>query len=323
MPQFNEAQIKMALTAAKDLSAAKDARRQYATLRQADVSERSETRTNQRTLENLLGSFFTKSGFEVDKFEEVLAQNQSALRRMAENRKAEAVEQSSSVKDALRYGVESRRKTIEHLATLAPPPEYEVLDTPFLIWPTVGVFFADSHYEPWNSWAKITLDSSRTEGREELSFYFLWVNPRDTFAVINVDTDLVLNGFCWVESDGGILPGTRHAGIILHARLFSWEWWNQPPTSPLWPNGIYEQALFIQTNTGAVFDDGDSEFAVVFSAHDLRHNLFLVPPQESVVFEVVLDVLYGTSEDSGSIHVDFASGAFAVLCPAVSIAIVS
>jgi hypothetical protein len=322
MPEFNESQIKMALTAAKDLSAAKDARRGYSTLRQADPSERSQILTNRRTLENLLASYFTKAGFEVDKVDEVLAQNQTALRRIVENRKAEAVKQSSSVKDTLRYGVDSRRKTIEHLGTLAPP-EYQLLDAPFLIWPTVGVYFHDSHYEPWNSWAKITVDSSRTEGREELSFYFLWENPRDVHAVINVDSDLVLSGFCWVESDGGFFAGDRHAGIALYARLFSWEWWNQPPTSPLWPNGIYEQALDLDTNTGAIFDDGDSEFAVVYSAHDLRHNLFLVPPHEVVVFEVVLDVLYGTGEDSGSIHVDFASGEFEVLCPAVGIAIVS
>jgi hypothetical protein len=99
MPEYNEDQIKMALTAAKDLAAARNARRQDFTPRQADVSERSEIRANRRATENLLASSIAKAGFEVDKFDQLLAQNRSALRRIAERRKAEAVERSSSAKD--------------------------------------------------------------------------------------------------------------------------------------------------------------------------------------------------------------------------------
>ena len=74
MPEYDEDQIKMALTVAKDLSVARDARRPYPALDQADIRDRSEIRANRRAAENLLASSFIKAGFEVDKFEELLAQ---------------------------------------------------------------------------------------------------------------------------------------------------------------------------------------------------------------------------------------------------------
>jgi hypothetical protein len=208
MPEYNEDQIKMALTAAKDLAAARNERLQDFTPRQADVSERSEIQANRRATENLLASSFAKAGFEVDKFDELLAQNRSALRRIAERRKAEAVERSSSAKDTLRHGVESRRKVMEHLAELTPPESptvavpkfYELLDRPIAILPTGGVYVHADQVESANSWVKFTVDSDSVAGSEYLSFYFLWVNPSDTHAVIDVNAYLVLNGFCQVES---------------------------------------------------------------------------------------------------------------------------
>jgi len=325
MPEYNEDQIKMALTAAKDLAATRDARRQDFTPRQADVSERSEIRANRRATENLLASSFAKAGFEVDKFDELLAQNRSALRRIAERRKAEAVERSSSAKDTLRHGVESRRKVMEHLAELTPPESptiavpkfYELLDRPFTILPTGGVYLHAEHVESANSWAKFTVDSDSVAGSEYLSFYFLWVNPRDTHAVIDVDAYLVLNGFCQVESDGGYFPGIRQSSINLYALLHLLEWWNQPPTSPLRQVDQSQHAFALYIDTGGWLDHNATKSEEVFRGYDLRYNLFLVPPHGVVVFEVALNVAHISTE--GSIHVDFASGDFEVLCPAVLI----
>jgi hypothetical protein len=43
---------------------------------------------------------------------------------------------------------------------------------------------------------------------EELSFYFLWQNPNDkAYAVINVDSYLVFNGFCEIKAPGGPVTG--------------------------------------------------------------------------------------------------------------------
>jgi hypothetical protein len=262
MPEYNEDQIKMALTAAKDLAAAKEARSQDSPLGQAQISERSEILTNRRRVENMLASFFTKAGFEVDKFDELLAQNQSALRRIGEERKAEAVKRSASRKETLHYAVKTRQKAIEHLADVTPPESpagatakfYELLDLPFSIWPTPGLFFGDSHYEPVNSWGKIQLDSAKATGREELSFCFLWTNPRDVTAVIDVDAYLVLNGYCQVGSDGGNFPGSRISNLYVIARLDLWEWWNHPPTLALEQVDQKQNAVTLHVDTGGWFD---------------------------------------------------------------------
>lgn len=279
---------------------------------------------NRRAVENLLASSFAKAGFEVDKFDELLAQNRSALRRIAERRKAEAVERSSSAKDTLRHGVESRRKVMEHLAELTPPESptvaapkfYELLDRPFTIWPTGGVYVHAEQVEPANSWAKITVDSELASV-DELSFYFLWQNPSDTHTVIDVDAYLVLNGFCQAGSEGGYFPGTRASQLNVWARLDLLESWNQPPTSPLWQVDQAQQALVLSTDTSGWFDDNATDSEAVFRGYDLRHNLFLVPPHGEVVIEVALYVRYASRE--GSFQVDFASGDFEVLCPGVLI----
>ena len=325
MPEYNEDQIKMALTAAKDLAAARNERLQDFTPRQADVSERSEIQANRRATENLLASSFAKAGFEVDKFDELLAQNRSALRRIADRRKAEAVERSSSAKDTLRHGVESRRKVMEHLAELTPPESptvavpkfYELQDRPITILPTGGVYVHADQVESANSWVKFTVDSDSVAGSEYLSFYFLWVNPSDTHAVIDVNAYLVLNGFCQVESDGGYFPGIRQSSTDLYALLHPLEWWNQPPTSPLRQVDQAQHALALNIDTGGWLDHNATKSEEVFRGYDLRYNLFLVPPHGVVVFEVALNVAYTSTE--GSIHVDFASGDFEVLCPGVLI----
>ena len=324
MPEYNADQIKMALTAAKDLTAARDARRQDLTPSQADLAERSEIRANRRAAENLLASSFLKAGFEVEKFEELLAQNRSALRRITERRKAEAVERSSSAKETLRHGIEGRRKAIEHLADVTPPESpteaapkfYEVLDRPFLIWPTPGVYMHAEQREPWNSWAKFTLDSSSRQGHEEVSFYFLWQNPSDAYEVIHVDAYLVLNGFGLVQSEGGFFDGIRSSTLEVFARLGLLEWWNQPPTSPYQQVAQSQLALYLSVNTGGWFDDDATESGGVSRGFDLHYNFFVVPPGGVVVFDVDVELNSYTGADSGSIHADFA-GDFEVLCPAV------
>jgi hypothetical protein len=231
----------------------------------------------------------------------------------------------------LRYGVEGKRKALEQLASLIPPhlppfspTGYELIDSPFLIWPTQGVFFDSSHYEPWNSWGKIKLDSSKKNGGEELSFYFLWTNPSEGYTVINVDAYLILNGFCSVETGGGFFAGDRTSSLTLSSRLYLLEWWNQPPTSPLMQADQFQNALNLYAESGGTFDfDGDFDAQYIYRGFDLRYTLFLVPPRETVVFEVALNITYSNGDDGGQVHVDFTSGDFEVMSPAVLVATLS
>ena len=86
-----------------------------------------------------------------------------------------------------------------------------MLDSPFLVWTRPLVALDDSTIEPWNSRAKILFTRSNysrgwgtalleDRGTEELSFYFLWDNPGDGWALVTIDGFLVLNGFCTANS---------------------------------------------------------------------------------------------------------------------------
>jgi hypothetical protein len=312
MPEFNESQLKTIL------SAAKDARRKSANLRRADITEHSQIRMSQRPVENLAASHLTTAGFEIDKLEKIREQHQTELRRILEERKADAVKHSYDAKDAIRYGVDSRLKNVELLPV---PPKYELLNTPFLIWWTQGIDFPEIQYEPLNSRAQFRIQSDDGISYDEMSFYFLWDNPSDRHAVINVDGYLVVDGFCIGRSEGGFLPGFRYSTISLNAQLHLLEWWNQPPTEPLPQFGQSQNVLSLSTNTGGFMDSDAVEFEHVFRGYDLRYELFVIPPREVVVIEVAFSLLYGSSH--GSIDIDFASGNFQVMCPAVLLAILT
>ena len=116
MSQINEDQVKLALTAAKNMFAGTDARRRLSSIRQADIYERSQIlKNNQRTVADHFTSFLSKAGADFDEFNKIREQNQTELRRILEEIKADSGKQSYSVKERLSHEVDSLRKTIEHL----------------------------------------------------------------------------------------------------------------------------------------------------------------------------------------------------------------
>jgi hypothetical protein len=128
-----------------------------------------------------------------------------------------------------------------------------------------------------------------------------------------------------VGSGGGVLPGIisgdRYSQLWLSANLYPLEWWNQPPTQPFPQTHQSQQALFLHTNTGGWGSVGALESKAVFRGYDLSHTLMLVPPHGVVVFEVATSISYSNAD--GAIAVDFASGDFEVICPAVLVTILS
>lgn len=336
MQQFKESDIKPALAAIRD------ARRKHANPRRADLSERANLLETQQSFEKYFSSFLHKTGFEIDKFEKILAENQKISHRILERQKADAVKQSAVIQNMLRQGIVDRRKTMEYLSTLTPPvppaitPYYVVVDKPFLIWPTNGISLDDSSIEPWNSWAKITFDTNQQTVQfgdqtffdlyleEDLSFYFLWENPSDRYAVINVDGYLVFNGFCKTHAPGGVFAGDREADLSVDARLSLLEWWNQPPTQPLGEADQSQGITSLSAYAGDTFDiHGTTRSEPVFRGRDLRYNLFLIPPQGVAVFELTSAFSYHIGLNGGDVHADFASGDFEIMSPFLQIAILT
>lgn len=75
--------------------------------------------------------------------------------------------------------------------------------------------------------------------------------------------------------------------------------------------------LPLSSNTGGWGSPGGIEVGDVFRGYDLTHRLLLVPQHTNVVFQVIAAVSYSNS--NGTVDLDFASGAFEVVCPGVLI----
>jgi hypothetical protein len=193
-----------------------------APLNRADLAGDPHLRDNRRALEALLASYFVKSGLDLERFEQINAKNQGDLRRVGEARKAAAVKQSPSTMEAVRQGVAGRRKALEYLANKAMPATSfpnVVLESPIMITETPGLVLDSSNIENWNSTAKFKIQSSNTYAQPQLSFWYAWVNPNETFALINAAGVLAVNGFCQIGSDGGFFGGDRQSALEIDANL--------------------------------------------------------------------------------------------------------
>src|SRR5207244_13431275 len=100
-------------------------------------------------------SYRKRTGLHFQAYDRSGAQQQAEMQRLLKEADRAGMKRSSSRKKELAYGVEDWRKSIERFrdATLVSKfvPAFEVVDTPFLIWPTNDLELEDSHIEPWNN----------------------------------------------------------------------------------------------------------------------------------------------------------------------------
>lgn len=318
MPKFTKSQIKAAISAReKEMHA--DSKFRKAML--------ARTQASRRHGEKALTAYLKKTGFDFEAYDRIRAQRQADMHRLLKEAQKAAIKRSSSRKKELAYGVENWRKNIERFrdATLVSKfvPAFEVVDTPFLIWPTNNLELDDSHIQPWNNTAKVR-GLWRGTGKENLRFIFVWQNPVDKWAVVNVESNLAVNGACDAFAEGGFLVGSLNS-VFVQVSLNVWEWWNQPPTM-LSPQATQAQRVLAVTASGggllSNLGGGSVDSASASGIFDVRRTSFTLPPNGVAVFEVTLEFFYDNT-GGGMIQANFASGDFGVKCPAVVIALLS
>ncbi len=322
--QTQEAEVRDSLVAAMNLSALRE-REAAETLTSFDGSEQPALRTSLDDAERFLGTVASKLDVDRARFERILDQHQIELKRIHEEWRAEIVKNSSAAAKDLDHQVASRRKALDALTASTFKPVVENLDSPFLIWATPANILTDSQIEPFASRAKFFFQSTARSGTRQLDFYYLWRNPVDRFAVINIDGYLVLNGFCRAGENGGFLPGDRRTSISLTTKMVPLEWWNQPPTSPLFQSSQSEVVLAFSASGGGGFGDvGAIETRTLSRSSGLGYNFFMIPPNGVTVIKYSLIASFSRgSNGSGSVIVDFDSGAFRVMSPFVTIQILT
>jgi hypothetical protein len=128
----------------------------------------------------------------------------------------------------------------------------------------------------------------------------------------------MLNGYLEAEIPGSWFSlSPSDIGVAAYLNIL--EWWNNPPTSP--PDGPsgqqYQDVAYVGVYQGTFPDPVTSRSTRVFRTCDLSHDMELVPPHGSVVFEVGAGISY--ENRSGSTTADFDSGDYEVMCPFLQI----
>ena len=214
-----------------------------------------------RESQNSLDQLLAKGGLEVDKIKAVLTKRDADKRRLLESRKARAAKTFS--RDKLRSGIDGRIKAFELSSRLSQPYASTniVLDTPFLIYADPYYILRSSSIERLGSLARIHVrHTGEFSDLDTVSFYFLWQNSSDNYALLNVETYVVANGWFQITADSGIFGGAW-ANIFGAAELDLLEWWNHPPTSPLQMN--CQSAVFADITAWAgssLWSPGDDSF---------------------------------------------------------------
>jgi hypothetical protein len=140
----------------------------------------------------------------------------------------------------------------------------------------------------------------------------LWKNESDKTAVINVESFLLLNGFCDVAADSGLNSSTWNtntSSLDIFALLSIYDVYLQspPPTAQI---GQLSNVLGLSAKNSLL---GDYESSAITGSYDLIYKIILVHPQGVRLFEVTLGISF--ESDGGYAHVDFATGDFKVVCP--------
>jgi hypothetical protein len=278
-------------------------------------------RYSQKIQATLLGSRYS------EELERYGSQCQAELREAAKQQKASVLRRSASQAALLRSQMQSWRRSQELLASrknLSPNLNfnYVILDTPALILPSQDLDLVQVSPAPWNNVTKVKATWTSPypdDGHDTLSYVFAWRNPADHDALINIGSYLLLNGFC----DAGAGPGWTHSTLLVNPRLNIFEWWNNPATQPPYQSGQYNYDLpYLEAEGGKDTGVGEYKTLAISGNYDLEYRHFTVPAKEVAVFTVTLTLWHYIRGD-GYIEVDFASGGFEVMCPALLIGILN
>jgi hypothetical protein len=197
------------------------------------------------------------------------------------------------------YTIQAWRKDIGNLSTLQPPPNVQrfLLDTASEIATTPGLDPVAKQIGPQDNSARFHFESTDS-GFEQVDFGFLWQNPSDQPALVNVDGYLILNGLCQVLVSGDFFGIS--SGVEIRTFLRIHQLWNSPPTSPAPQSSQFQRALQIDLDNPGPFSGGEISSENLFRGFDLQYSSFMVPPLAPAGFEMLCEIFYYNDRATGS-----------------------
>lgn len=271
-----------------------------------------------RKLGKELRPLFAGARFDVGKLDKALGRHQVELREALTKGNAKIAKEFAKAARARERGMANTERAWRHiemkplLTTLIP------LTTPYLIYATPLGMLQDSHIEPWNNFAKFAYTRDQDSGYSAVvKFFFAWQNPSDYLAVINCETNLLINGIIeataeqgWLAAGGAFVELTAQLTVYVGSSI------------PINYQGTELQRMASVSAEGgsALFGgSGDVESENVFGAYNLSCSDISVEGDQVVVFEVAC-----TADgwiDGGSIVLAFDSDLARrwVACPVLNV----
>jgi len=220
----------------------------------------------QRNMQKRLQPFLAKTGLDLKKLKSVVDQNQKELRRILEKNPTPPDSAFAGTRETIRRAVEGRANALELPNRTQPQgaSTFVLLDAPFLIFALPSNWLLDSHVSRKESFAKVRFQETITNEKfprppHTVNFVYVWENPSDHHALVNIETYIVLKGFCeaTVEIQGNPLYATSDLHVGAELQLF--EWWNQPPTTPLPQKTQKVEAVHLHCNAFGPFSPGETK----------------------------------------------------------------
>lgn len=257
-------------------------------------------------------------------FTAIAEQDQAALEARLKKIKVEAVRASRDRRRTLKVAAAQYLDAVKK-ATLTPLAPGQIghvlLNVPFMITRRGEARIEQAKIIPNNSFARFKGHSEDDDDfNGGVAFSFAWTNPKPTTEVINISAFIIFNGHCSLGSGGGIFPADRHADVTVDGFLEILQVNNNPPTSPPGQSDQFVRALTMHENTDGWGEVGAVDARDLFRGFALNHNGLIVPPGNTLVFNVVAQVKLDTGEDDSIADADFTSGEFFVGSPAVLLA---
>jgi hypothetical protein len=293
-------------------------RQKFSALNRSRSSAGGEDTSGQRAIQKLVMSTLTKAGFDLKKFEALLKQSDAELRARMAERKAKAAKEYSAMLPTIETTLNNWRYSPGQFVNALPavPAEYIFLDTASEIAATPLIPLTSSNIAPRNNWAQFEFDATDVINSDQnVSFAFSWENASDSYALLNADGYLVLNGDIQSVSDGGIFADFNYCDMYIDVYLYIHGLRSSEPNIGTEQAGQHQSALSLVNQTSGFFASTSTINQHLFRGYDLRYTLLQVPPNQTVLFEVAV---YLTPEARGGRgKFTFQGQNRQVLCPGV------
>ncbi len=307
---IDKARLKAAVDAIRD--------RERLDVHQLRLAQQARMAQFRRKLGKELRPLFAGARFDVSKLDKALMRQQVEMREALEKDNAKTAKEFAKVVKDRKRGMANTERALRHIETKPLLTTIIPITTPYLIYATPIGMLNDSHVEPWNNFAKFayTTDRDTPYDTAVVKFFFAWQNPSDFLAVINCNTNLLINGIVEALAEQGwVTPGS--AFVELWARLtvyvgstvINYQGSQQQQMAAVYAEGGY--ALF--------GGSGDIESENVFGAYNLSCSDIHVEGDQLVVFEVACSADWWIDGGSIVLAFDFDPARRWVACPVLNV----